>query len=102
MDKETLKDRTKMAHIIANSGADGVIIMRPVSDVKELPDAAVGVPPPYTGMWGYYTRPYGMSGMFDDKEGSRAHGLNERIRVKSLLDGREFLYEIVKIYANQD
>jgi len=66
MDKETLKDRTKMAHIIANSGADGVIIMRPVSDVKELPDAAVGVPPPYTGMWGYYTRPYGMSGMYWD------------------------------------
>ena len=45
---------------------------------------------------------YGLSGMFHDKEGSRAHGLNERIRVKSLLDGREFLYEIVKIYANQN
>ena len=41
-----------------------------------------------------------LSGMFHDKEGSRAHGLNERIRVTSLLDGREFLYEIVKIYAN--
>jgi acetylornithine deacetylase/succinyl-diaminopimelate desuccinylase-like protein len=48
------------------------------------------------------TPTYGLSGMFHDKEGSRAHGLNERIRVKSLLDGREFLYEIVKIYANQD
>ena len=35
-------------------------------------------------------------------EGSRAHGLNERIRVKSLMDGREFLYEVVKIYANQN
>ena len=43
---------------------------------------------------------YGLSGMFHDAEGSRAHGLNERIRVKSLLDGRKFLYEIVKIYAN--
>jgi acetylornithine deacetylase/succinyl-diaminopimelate desuccinylase-like protein len=48
------------------------------------------------------TPSYGLSGMFHDKEGSRAHGLNERIRVKSLLDGREFLYEIVKIYANQE
>ena len=48
------------------------------------------------------TPTYGLSGMFHDKEGSRAHGLNERIRVKSLLDGREFLYEIVKIYANLD
>jgi acetylornithine deacetylase/succinyl-diaminopimelate desuccinylase-like protein len=43
---------------------------------------------------------YGLSGMFHDAEGSRAHGLNERIRVKSLLDGRKFLYEVVKIYAS--
>jgi acetylornithine deacetylase/succinyl-diaminopimelate desuccinylase-like protein len=48
------------------------------------------------------TPTYGLSGMFHDKEGSRAHGLNERIRVKSLLDGRDFLHEIVKIYANQE
>jgi len=32
-------------------------------------------------------------------EGSRAHGLNERIRVRSLLEGRRFLYEVVKLYA---
>jgi acetylornithine deacetylase/succinyl-diaminopimelate desuccinylase-like protein len=44
---------------------------------------------------------YGMSGMFHDVEGSRAHGLNERIRVKSLMDGRRFLYEVVKLYARQ-
>ncbi len=44
---------------------------------------------------------YGISGMFHDAEGSRAHGLNERIRVKSLLEGRRFLYELVKIYAMQ-
>jgi acetylornithine deacetylase/succinyl-diaminopimelate desuccinylase-like protein len=44
---------------------------------------------------------YGLSGMFHDHEGSHAHGLNERIRVKSLLDGRRFLYEIVQVYANQ-
>jgi acetylornithine deacetylase/succinyl-diaminopimelate desuccinylase-like protein len=43
---------------------------------------------------------YGLSGMFQDVEGSHAHGLNERIRVKSLLDGRRFLYEVVKLYAN--
>jgi acetylornithine deacetylase/succinyl-diaminopimelate desuccinylase-like protein len=45
---------------------------------------------------------YGLSGMFHDSEGSHAHGLNERIRVKSLLDGRRFLYEVVKRYANED
>jgi acetylornithine deacetylase/succinyl-diaminopimelate desuccinylase-like protein len=44
---------------------------------------------------------YGLSGMFFEPEGSHAHGLNERIRVKSLMDGRQFLYEVVKIYANQ-
>lgn len=42
---------------------------------------------------------YGLSGMFHDAEGSRAHGLNERIRVRSLLEGRRFLYEVVKLYA---
>ena len=39
---------------------------------------------------------YGLSGLFHDAEGPRAHGLNERIRVKSLLDGRVFLYETVR------
>jgi acetylornithine deacetylase/succinyl-diaminopimelate desuccinylase-like protein len=43
---------------------------------------------------------YGLSGMFHDAEGSHAHGLNERIRVSSLLDGRRFLYEVVKLYAD--
>jgi acetylornithine deacetylase/succinyl-diaminopimelate desuccinylase-like protein len=47
------------------------------------------------------TPTYGLSGMFHDAEGSRAHGLNERIRVTSLLNGRRFLYEVVKLYANQ-
>jgi acetylornithine deacetylase/succinyl-diaminopimelate desuccinylase-like protein len=43
---------------------------------------------------------YGLSGMFHDADGSHAHGLNERIRVSSLLDGRRFLYEVVKLYGN--
>ncbi len=44
---------------------------------------------------------YGLSGMFHDAEGPRAHGLNERIRVASLMNGRRFLYEVVKLYANE-
>ncbi len=43
---------------------------------------------------------YGLSGMFHDASGSHAHGLDERIRVRSLLDGRRFLYEVVKRYAD--
>jgi acetylornithine deacetylase/succinyl-diaminopimelate desuccinylase-like protein len=44
---------------------------------------------------------YGVSGVFGDPDGNGAHGLNERLRVKSVYDGRDFLYEVVKIYANQ-
>ena len=42
---------------------------------------------------------YGLSGIFSDREGSHAHGLDERVRVKSLIDAREFLYRLVKAYT---
>jgi acetylornithine deacetylase/succinyl-diaminopimelate desuccinylase-like protein len=42
---------------------------------------------------------YGMSGMFAVSGESNAHGLNEKIRVKSLYEGREFLESIVRAYA---
>ncbi|MFL6845621.1 MAG: M20/M25/M40 family metallo-hydrolase [Allosphingosinicella sp.] len=44
---------------------------------------------------------YGLSGFFADREGSHAHGLDERIRVKSLLDGRDYLYRLVKAYTSK-
>jgi acetylornithine deacetylase/succinyl-diaminopimelate desuccinylase-like protein len=44
---------------------------------------------------------YGVSGMFSGPEGSGAHGLNERIRVKSLYDGQEFLYRLGKRLATE-
>jgi acetylornithine deacetylase/succinyl-diaminopimelate desuccinylase-like protein len=44
---------------------------------------------------------YGVSGTFRDADGNGVHGLNERMRVKSLYEGRDFLYQVVKIYANQ-
>ncbi len=44
---------------------------------------------------------YGISGMFVDPDGNGVHGLNERIRIKSLHDGRDFLYRLIKIYAAQ-
>ena len=44
---------------------------------------------------------YGLSGMFRDPDGSGVHGLNERIRVRSLYEGRDFLTEVVKIYATE-
>jgi acetylornithine deacetylase/succinyl-diaminopimelate desuccinylase-like protein len=42
---------------------------------------------------------YGVSGMMSDGATSNAHGLNERIRVQTLIEGREFLYRLVKMYA---
>jgi acetylornithine deacetylase/succinyl-diaminopimelate desuccinylase-like protein len=45
---------------------------------------------------------YGVTGMFGDPDGNGVHGLNERIRVTSLYNGRDFLFELVKTYAMQE
>ncbi|TPG13571.1 M20/M25/M40 family metallo-hydrolase [Sphingomonas oligophenolica] len=42
---------------------------------------------------------YGAPGMFIDKDMSGIHGLNERIAVKSLYDGRDYLYDLVTTFA---
>ncbi len=42
---------------------------------------------------------YGLSGMFAVAGESNAHGLNEKIRVKSLYEGREFLESVVRAYV---
>jgi len=44
---------------------------------------------------------YGLTGFFFDAAGSNAHGLNEHISVTSLMQGRDFLYAVVKLYAMQ-
>ena len=44
---------------------------------------------------------YGISGIFNDPDGGHIHGLNERVRVQSVYEGREFLYRLVKRYATQ-
>jgi acetylornithine deacetylase/succinyl-diaminopimelate desuccinylase-like protein len=43
---------------------------------------------------------YGAPGIFIDKDMSGIHGLNERIRAKSLYDGRDYLFDLVKAYAD--
>jgi acetylornithine deacetylase/succinyl-diaminopimelate desuccinylase-like protein len=43
---------------------------------------------------------YGLSGMFAEAEGTGAHGLNEHLLVKSLYDGRTFLYAVTKKFAD--
>jgi len=43
---------------------------------------------------------YGLSGLMAGADGDNIHGLNERIQVKALMNGRQFLYEVVKLYAD--
>ena len=42
---------------------------------------------------------YGVPGVFIDKDMGGIHGLNERIRVTSLYDGRDYLFDLVKAFA---
>ena len=44
---------------------------------------------------------FGITGIFYDPDLGHIHGLNERVRVKSVMEGREFLYRLVKLYADQ-
>lgn len=46
--------------------------------------AAVGIPT------------YGVPGVWGDPDGNGAHGLNERIRVRALYQGRDYLYDLVR------
>ena len=63
--------------ILQPGGTDGVFL------------TAVGIPT------------YGIEPIFAGPDLGHIHGLNEYINVKSLLDGRNFLYLLVKAYADQ-
>ena len=43
---------------------------------------------------------YGIPGMWGDPDGNGAHGLNERIEVRSVYVGRDYLFDLVKAYAD--
>lgn len=42
---------------------------------------------------------YGVPGAWFDPDGNGAHGLNERIEVRSVYVGRDFLHDLIKAYA---
>lgn len=52
---------------------------------------------PFLGAAGIPT--YGVPGFWGDPDGNGVHGLNERIEVRSLYDGRDFLFDLIKAYA---
>ena len=43
---------------------------------------------------------YGVPGMWGDPDGNGVHGLNERIEVRSVYVGRDYVFELVKAYAD--
>ena len=51
--------------------------------------AAVGIPT------------YGVPGEWGDPDGNGAHGLNERLEVRSLFAGRDYLYDLVKLLSSR-
>ena len=81
-------------------------ILGPIEKITEqvFPGVPV-VPAMATGATdGRFTTPagiptYGVSGIFADPNTSGTHGLNERVGVKQLYDGRVFLHLLVKEYA---
>ena len=42
---------------------------------------------------------YGVPGPWDDPDGNGVHGLNERVEVRSVYVGRDYLYDLIKAYA---
>jgi acetylornithine deacetylase/succinyl-diaminopimelate desuccinylase-like protein len=44
---------------------------------------------------------YGIPGMWGDPDGNGAHGLNERMEVRSVYVGRDYMYDLVKAYAGK-
>ena len=42
---------------------------------------------------------YGVPGIFAERDFNGVHGLNERLRIKSLYEGRDYLFALVKAYA---
>lgn len=43
---------------------------------------------------------YGIPGMWGDSDGNGVHGLNERMEVNSVYVGRDYMYDLVKAYAD--
>nr|MBA3246640.1 M20/M25/M40 family metallo-hydrolase [Pyrinomonadaceae bacterium] len=81
-------------------------IMRPIESITEAMWPGVPVVPLMgTGATDslYFRQAgipvYGVSGIFDDIEDTRTHGRDERIGIKSLYEGQEFLYRLVKTLA---
>lgn len=62
--------------VMSTGGTDGIFL------------GAIGIPV------------YGVPGPWGDPDGNGAHGLNERMEVKSVMVGRDYLHDLVMAYAD--
>ena len=53
----------------------------------------------YLGATGIPT--YGVPGPWTDPDGNGTHGLNERIEIRSLYAGRDYLFDLVKLLSSK-
>ena len=75
------------------------LVARYFPGVPLLPTMSTGATDAtYLGAVGIPT--YGVPGMWGDPDGNGAHGLDERMAVRSVYVGRDFLYDLVKAYAD--
>ncbi|HOB13596.1 MAG TPA: M20/M25/M40 family metallo-hydrolase [Novosphingobium sp.] len=44
---------------------------------------------------------YGIPGLWRDPDGNGTHGLNERIAVRSLYDGRDYIFDLIKALSSR-
>ena len=44
---------------------------------------------------------YGVPGILYEADGGGVHGLNEHIRASSIYQGREYIYDLIKLYGNE-
>jgi acetylornithine deacetylase/succinyl-diaminopimelate desuccinylase-like protein len=44
---------------------------------------------------------YGIPGLWRDPDNNGVHGLNERIEVKSLYQGRDYMHELILLLASK-
>ena len=82
--------------------------MAPIQEITEqMWPGVVVIPTMSTGATdGLYFRNagipvYGVSGIFGDLNDVRAHGRDERILIKSFLDGLEFLDRLVRAHTSE-
>lgn len=101
--EETLKDKP-----IAKSPPLDPAIIGPMEQLaaKHFPGVPV-IPSMSTGatdgvyLGGAGIPTYGVPGAWGDPDGNGVHGLNERIEVKSLYAGRDYLFDLVKLLSSK-